>query len=108
MGTDSAISQKIKQYRKLRNMTQAELATEIGFTADYISSVESGRRKVSLDNLRRFCECLHVGIEEMLPADGENDSKVRSDWIAEINGTLDSLDTAQLGLVRTMVCALKG
>ena len=108
MGTDSILSRKIKQYRKLRSMTQAELADEIGFTPDYISSIESGRRKVTVENLKRFCDCLHVGVEELLSVGGQDDSDVRSDWIAEINEVLDSLDATQLGLVRTMVCSLRG
>jgi transcriptional regulator with XRE-family HTH domain len=108
MEVDSAISKKLKQYRKIRSLTQEELAEEIGVTADYISSIEQGRRKISTDNLMRVCECLCVNVADMLPVKERDDAGVRADWIAEINGTLDSLDTAQLGLVRTMVCALKG
>jgi transcriptional regulator with XRE-family HTH domain len=107
MGIDSILSQKIKQHRKLRRMMQGELAEEIRFTTDYISNIESGRRKVTVENLKRFCECLiNVGIEELLPVEVKDDSKVRADWIAEINGMLDLLDTTQLGLVRTMICSL--
>jgi len=108
MGSDSIVSQKIRQYRKIHNMTQEDLAEEVGISADYVSSIESGRRSVSMEKLMRICECLHVSMADMLPIEDGDDSELRKQWIAEINDTLGSLDITQLGLVRTMVCSLKG
>jgi len=100
------LPQKIKQYRKIRNMTQEKLAEEIGISVDQIASIESGRRKVSVENLISFCECFHVNINELLQVDIDLDNEVRKDWVAEINQSLDSLDIVQLRLVRTMICSL--
>ena len=108
MEADSILSQRIKLYRKLRNMTQEELAVEIGVTTNHISSIESGRRKVSVDKLKRLCECFGVSTEDLLPAGVENHLDLRKRWIEEIDETLDTLDVSQLWLVRTMVCSLRG
>ena len=108
MSTDAMLSQRIKRYRKIRNITQEELAEEIGVTTNHIASIEAGRRQISLGTLVRVCECFHVSMAEMLPVNAADDSALRADWIAEIDDTLALLDTAQLGLVWKMVCGLRG
>lgn len=106
MGADSVLSQKIKQYRKIRSMTQEELAEEIGVTTDHIASIESGRRKVSVENLIRFCESFHIDTSELLPIGKQDDDTLKQSWINDINETLGLLSMSQLGLVRAMICAL--
>ncbi|MCL2222464.1 MAG: helix-turn-helix transcriptional regulator [Oscillospiraceae bacterium] len=108
MSADSIVRQKIRQYRKIHNITQEELAEEIGITPDYVSSIESGRRGVSIENLKRICEYFRVSMADILPIELEDESELKDHWISEINDTLRLLDIGQLGLVRTMFCSLKG
>jgi transcriptional regulator with XRE-family HTH domain len=51
------VGQKIRQIRKSRRLTQAELASRIGVTQSDLSRMENGEYKVGLDTLFRI---LHV------------------------------------------------
>jgi len=51
------VGQKIRQIRKSRHLTQADLASRIGVTQSDLSRMENGEYKVGLDTLFRI---LHV------------------------------------------------
>ena len=44
MNKQSKTQDKIKYYRRLKNITQEELAKEIGVTRDVIMNIENGAR----------------------------------------------------------------
>lgn len=52
--------QRIKEYRKLRKITQRQLAAFLGVTPSYISHIESGSRNVPVDILARIARYLNV------------------------------------------------
>ena len=100
------VGRKIKQYRKQHAMTQNELASKVGVRSLHITNIENGKKGVSLDTLLLICECLHVSVSDVLPEEGRNDFELRKRWMDEIVHVMDALDTARLGMVRTMVCSL--
>ncbi|MDP6529654.1 MAG: XRE family transcriptional regulator [Gemmatimonadota bacterium] len=57
---------KLRYYRKLRRLTQAELSRQVGVAPAYISQIESGLRIPSLPVARRFARVLSVDIEVLL------------------------------------------
>lgn len=52
--------QKIKFYRKKRNMTQDELAEAANLSTSYISQVETGRKNIGREGLEKIAEALQV------------------------------------------------
>lgn len=50
----------IKVVRKSKRMTQKDLATALGVAQGFISLIETGERKPSLDTLERICR--HLGV----------------------------------------------
>jgi len=50
------VGQKIRQIRKSRRLTQADLAARIGVTQSDLSRMESGEYKVGLDTLFRILQ----------------------------------------------------
>lgn len=51
---------QISKIRKLREMTQAQLAEEVGMSRAYLARVETGLQEPSLDLLERIAKSLRV------------------------------------------------
>jgi len=52
--------QNIRYYRKMRGLTQEELALSVAMERSYVSDVERGTRNPSLRALGRLAEALEV------------------------------------------------
>lgn len=63
---NSSIVERLKQLRKQNQLTQSQLAQEIGVTQSIISVVESEKSSVSLDFLRKAANYYNVSVEWLL------------------------------------------
>jgi transcriptional regulator with XRE-family HTH domain len=106
MSAESILGQNIRRYRKQHAMTQKDLAKITGVASMHISNIEQGRTGVSLDRLVLICEQLNVSLADVLPINKRDNSDLREKWLEEILSVIVELDTAQLGIVRTMICSL--
>jgi transcriptional regulator with XRE-family HTH domain len=61
-----AVALRIKRLRKIRGLTQKELADHIGITRDILASYESGRAHLNDDTIIRFAIALQVSADELL------------------------------------------
>lgn len=64
---DSEIGRKIREARKKKGMTQAELGQKIGTTAAWIWMYENGRRPLDIETLVSISTALEVPFEELFP-----------------------------------------
>jgi len=60
------IGSRIRQYRQERGITQEDLAFQISTSTAYISSIERGLKKPSLEKLVMIAEVLHVTINDLI------------------------------------------
>ena len=60
------IGLNIKNCRKRKKLTQAQLAEKINLSTNHISHIESGSSKMSLDTLIDVCNALEVSPNEIL------------------------------------------
>jgi transcriptional regulator with XRE-family HTH domain len=58
------VGQKIRQIRKSRRLTQADLAARIGVTQSDLSRMESGEYKVGLDILFRILQVFELSMSQ--------------------------------------------
>ena len=65
------IRKNIKKYRKLKNLTQQELADKAGLTMNYISKIESLKmqRGFTIPSLTRIADALEIDIKELFNED---------------------------------------
>jgi transcriptional regulator with XRE-family HTH domain len=63
MDSKLIIGKRIKNARLKRNFTQEALAKKTGMTQDWISSIETGRRRPELATIGDLAQALHVGID---------------------------------------------
>lgn len=60
------VGSRIRQYRINKDITQEELAFQINTSAAYISNIERGIKKPSLQKLSEIAEVLHVTINDLI------------------------------------------
>lgn len=60
------IGNRIKENRKHAGITQEKLAEKLSVTVGYVSQIERGITKVSLDTLSNICLALNCNIEYLV------------------------------------------
>lgn len=63
---------RIKEHRRARRLTQAQLAEMAGLSSGYISLLESGERDASAEALRSLAAALRVDVTEMIVPDSSS------------------------------------
>ena len=91
------IGSKIRQLRKERDLTQAELASRIGVQQSDLCRMENGEYKVSLDTLFRILAVFGMDIgdffREEQPGSGVNDGEIE---IVRLYQRLDEASQAEV------------
>jgi transcriptional regulator with XRE-family HTH domain len=60
----ATVGQRIRQHRQERNLTQTELARQIGIQQSDLSRIEKGEYRVSLDVLFRLLQVFEMSLGE--------------------------------------------
>lgn len=63
----------IKLYRKMRKMTQKELAEALGVTHSSVSAWEIGKNSIDMERLNDICRILDVTLVEILTENEDTD-----------------------------------
>ena len=83
------IGERIQKTRKSKGMTQDVLAERLGVSIGYVSQVERGITKISLDLLAAISSILHCDIAELISGSAVNSSEYMEN---EITNELRKLD----------------
>lgn len=78
---------KLKEYRKLRGVSQQKLSIKSETSRSYISEVENGNKKLTLKRARLFGEILNVDPFELLGTDA---IKYSGDFERTLRALIDS------------------
>lgn len=86
------IGMRIAGFRKLRNMTQAELADKLNINKNYLSQIETGSRNktISLPMLIRISRALDVELALLTDIDGIYKSDLKNFW-SDMKDTFEGL-----------------
>lgn len=63
----SSISQRIRAFRKLKGLTQNELADQLGVSIAILGAIERGSRKPDSKILQNIAGVLGIDVEELHP-----------------------------------------
>lgn len=88
MDIKKELGEKIKRVRKLRNLTQEELAEIIDISPRSLSNIEVGACFVKAETLEKIIESLNITTEELF---ANNHIKTNSELINEINIYLNKI-----------------
>lgn len=67
------LGERIRHLRKARGLTQEQLAQAAGISDKYLSEVERGASKVSVEILDKIATGLNIGIQDILSLTSEED-----------------------------------
>ena len=59
----------IKKWRKVRKLTQEELADRLGISQPTLSRLESGQLRMTMSQLSKFSKELQVSMDDLLSKD---------------------------------------
>ena len=62
----SMIGKRIRKFRNSRNITQEEMAFRVGTSAAYISNIEQGKKKASLQKLCEISDILGITVNDLV------------------------------------------
>lgn len=62
----NTVGLRIRRYRMERKITQEELAFRVNTSASYISNIEHGHKKPSLEKLAEIADVLNVTINDLI------------------------------------------
>jgi transcriptional regulator with XRE-family HTH domain len=98
------IGRRIQEIRKYNEISQAELAEYTDLSAPYISHIETGLKKASLESLIRIANVLGVTVDQLLNGNQWSD---RKQYITEITKLLQDCNAADRRIIFEMAVALK-
>lgn len=83
------IAKKIKEYRKKRGMTQAELAEKIDLGTKQISRIEIGEFYPSLNTFFKIVDALNINLEDFIILNSQEQNKIRLKILDKIYNASD-------------------
>ena len=98
----TAIGQRIKQVRRSRGMTQERLAEALSVSVGYVSQIERGVTKISLDTLAAVATQLNCELSELVTGVSVAQGRYLDRELAELIGRMNGrqrkllLEIAQL------------
>ncbi len=66
------IGERIRECRKLKNMSQSELAEAIGVSDNTISNMETGNNNVKLENIEKVANFFKVSLDYLVKGVGQS------------------------------------
>ncbi|SEQ47090.1 DNA-binding transcriptional regulator, XRE-family HTH domain [Virgibacillus subterraneus] len=60
------LGENIKKYRKIRRISQEQLAERSKLHRTYIGATERGERNISIDNIEKICKALDVNLKDLI------------------------------------------
>lgn len=100
--TSNSISQNIRKYRLINNMTQEELAGKLNLDTQYYAQLERGERNFTIEKIIHLCSIFHIGVEDIIDIeilDRRNTDVIMKRLIPQ----LQSLSYTQLSIVEKIV-----
>jgi transcriptional regulator with XRE-family HTH domain len=97
------VGQKIAQYRKLRNITQTELAVRLNVHQTQIARWEKDRARPRHDYISQLAEVLDVPIQELTAAEAQDLSGVEDEELRALLLRVNELNPRQAQALKTML-----
>lgn len=66
MSLHEQVGKRVKLLRKEKGWSQDALADRMGFTKSFVSKIENGKKKISLDHVDQLAHILDVSPEDLL------------------------------------------
>lgn len=65
MSIKKEFGDRIKELRQFHHLSQEKFALQINMDRTYLASIESGKRNVSLENIKKIADGFEISLEEL-------------------------------------------
>jgi transcriptional regulator with XRE-family HTH domain len=96
------ISENIKRMRKLKNLSQKEVATAIDIAQAQYSVIESGKNVPTLTTLEKIAGVFEVDLSQLVRKPGKNDDEVNLSILEKVR-LIDTLDKEEKNCLLKMI-----
>ncbi len=93
------IGEKIRGYRKAKNLSQENLAERVGISVTHLSHIETGNTKLSLPVFVAIAQALEIQTDDLL----NDHPSGRAVALGELSAVLDSCSTVQVRVLTDLV-----
>lgn len=97
------IGERIRKYRKAQNMSQEELAEQVGISVTHMSHIETGNTKLSLPVFVSIANVLQIQTDSLL----KDEACEKAEIINEITNMLSSCDDKKARLIADIAKSAK-
>ena len=97
------LGKTIAKYRKLQNLTQAELAAKLDVHQTQIAHWEKGRSKPRQDSLARLAEAFEIEVEELLAGGPQDFNKIEDPELKTLLLQVTRLSQKQRQALKTVL-----
>ena len=98
------LGKQIREIRRQRHLTQEKLAEKVDLSVPYISHLERGSKKPSLEVLTRLAESLGVTVDRLLAGNQVTD---KTAYYPEVQELLADCSVLERVVLTEIVCAAK-
>ncbi len=98
------LGKRIGDLRRDRKLSQSQLAELANLTDSYISYIETGRKKASLESLVKIAGALGVTLDRILLGNQQNDLK---DYLSELELLMKDCSPYEKAIIYDMVKSIK-
>ena len=98
------IGKRIQGMRKLRHLSQADLAELTGMSVAYISHIETGTKHASLESVVRIANALNVTVDQIL--NGNQTGNV-NEYVGELGTLIQDCSGYERGVIHDVAEAVK-
>ncbi len=107
MDIKKKLAANIRQLRATHNMTQAQLAEELGLSLDMVGRLERERIAPSFKTLEKLCDVLRVDIVDLFGTGASTGLRTdRALVLHEINILLFHMNDKELGKHKNLLAAI--
>lgn len=87
-----SIGDRIRERRRFLKLSQENLANEVGVSSSFISDIENGRRKMSLETIIKIAIALDTSLDYLV-IDNVNNTKIKNEAkFTELKNILNKVD----------------
>ena len=90
------LGERIKFWRQYRNFTQEKLAEKVELTPGFISLIETGKKRASLETLIRVCKELEITLNDLLVG---NQITQPNDYSIEFSELISDLNESERNMI---------
>lgn len=97
------LGERLRTYRRRKNMTQEELAHRASFSTSFISDVERAEKSPTIESLVRITDALGITLEELFANTQARKRTKEAEMVASINTKINNLPPQELQTINDMI-----